>query len=109
MEFIYHLIAWVFSSSLNYFSRANWHNNMSSYNTNEVTSKEGKDYLEQKTCWREESLSVVTQPKRQKDLDNKNYTYVLSRKLPRQSITKKIKQYHVGVTKAMMPSAKNLC
>jgi hypothetical protein len=82
---------------------------MSSSNTNEVTSKEGKDHLEQKPYWREELLCVVTQPKRQKDLDDKSYTYVLLRKLPRQSITKKIKQHDIGVTKAMTPITKNLC
>ncbi len=41
---------------------------MSSHSINEVTSKDDEGYLVQKnTYWREESLSLVTQPKRQKD------------------------------------------
>ncbi len=54
---------------------------MSSRSTNEVKRKEDEGYLEQKNLyWREELLSVITQPKQQKDFDDKNYTYTLEEK-----------------------------
>lgn len=63
---------------------------MSSLSANEVRSKEDIGYSEQKNpYWREESLSTVTQSGRQKDLDDKSYTY--QKRIPSQSITKDTK------------------
>jgi hypothetical protein len=56
---------------------------MSSRSTNEVTPKEDIGYSEQKNpYWREEPLSTVTQSGRQKDLDDKSYTYPSEKNIP---------------------------
>lgn len=51
---------------------------MSSAGIDGISFKEDEGYSEQKHYWREEPISIATEPKRQKGLDNKDEIHALA-------------------------------